>query len=476
MRKSWSLAHALFFSLGCATSTAFAQPLASGSFAQIASGAGLTSTITLVNTSSAQVQVHLKFFADDGSPLLLPLTLPQLGNSLDADSLDQTLPGNANLVVDVAVPVTSPVKAGSARLTSDGPVNGFVLIRTQGNGQEAILPLETRSASSYMVPFKNSSGAVTGIAVANLIAAPTNVSVIVRVGGGFQFDVGMITLPAGGHTSFVLDRQFPLTALLSGTLEFRTSSPGQISVAGLPFSPTGAFTAFPVFSNTFSGTGSIAQVAAGGGVTTTIVFLNTGSSTADLSIQFFGDDGMPLPLDLGIFGFGCSPAVSRATSSVERTIASGAACSVFASSFSKSPLVGSAHIAINGSGIGWIEYLAGPDRDAVVPLENRAASSFVLPYDNTNGTLTGVAIANLTVQTADVATVIRDDTGAQIGSGTIVLVPEGHSSFVLSDQFPVTTNRRGTVEFGTPGVGQISVLGLRFAPSGAVAGIPILAP
>ncbi len=301
MRKSWILAHAIFFSLGCATSTAFAQPLASGSFAQIASGAGLTSTITLVNTGGAQVQVHLKFFADDGSPLSLPLTLPQLGNSLDADSLDQTLPGNASLVVDVAVPITSPVKAGSARLTSDGPVNGFVLIRTLGNGQEAIVPLETRSASSYMVPFDNSRGDVTGIAVANSTSAATNVSVLVRVAGGFQFDVGTITLPAGGHTSFTLDQRFPITALLSGTLEFRTPSPGQISVAGLPFNPTGAFTAFPVFSNTFSGTGSIAHVAAGGGVTTTIVFVNTGSSTADLSIQFFGDDGMPLSAGPGNF-------------------------------------------------------------------------------------------------------------------------------------------------------------------------------
>jgi hypothetical protein len=112
----------------------------------------------------------------------------------------------------------------------------------------------------------------------------------------------------------------------------------------------------------------------------------------------------------------------------------------------------------------------------LVPLENRAAGFFVLPYDNTNGTLTGVAIANVAVQATDVAVVIRDDTGAQIGSGTISLVAEGHSSFVLSEQFQITSSGRGTIEFGTPGGGQISVLGLRFAPSGAIAGIPVLAP
>jgi hypothetical protein len=85
MGKSWILAHAIFFGLSCATGIAFAQALGSGSFAQIASGAGLTSTITLINTGGTQAEVHLKFFGDDGSPISLPLTLPQTGNSVDAD-------------------------------------------------------------------------------------------------------------------------------------------------------------------------------------------------------------------------------------------------------------------------------------------------------------------------------------------------------------------------------------------------------
>jgi hypothetical protein len=203
--------------------------------------------------------------------------------------------------------------------------------------------------------------------------------------------------------------------------------------------------------------------------------VNTGSSTANLTLQFFGDDGIPLPLFLGISGFGCSPAAAQA-SSVARTVDPGVTCGIVAVGAATSPpLVGSAQLAIDGSGIGWIAYGAGRN-EAFVPLENRAASSFVLPYDNTNGTLTGVAIANVAAQAADVPVVIRDDTGAQIGSATIVLVAEGHSSFVLSDQFPVTTNTLGTIEFGTPTAGQISVLGLRFAPSGAIAGIPVLAP
>ena len=57
---------------------------------------------------------------------------------------------------------------------------------------------------------------------------------------------------------------------------------------------TGTVTSFPALADAFSGTSSIAHVAAGSGVGTTIVFVNTGSAAANLSIQFFGDDE-PVP-------------------------------------------------------------------------------------------------------------------------------------------------------------------------------------
>ena len=60
-------------------------------------------------------------------------------------------------------------------------------------------------------------------------------------------------------------------------------------------------------------------------------------------------------------------------------------------------------------------------------------------------------------------------------SGTVPLTALGHTSFNLTDRFPVTAQRRGTVEFQTPAGGGISVLGLRFNPAGAFSTIPVLA-
>jgi len=88
-----------------------------------------------------------------------------------------------------------------------------------------------------------------------------------------------------------------------------------------------------------------------------------------------------------------------------------------------------------------------------VPLETRDASSYVLSFDNTSGLATGVAIANLASAEASVGVVIREETGANIGTGTIDLPPQGHNSFVLTDSslgFPITVGKRGTVEFDTP--------------------------
>jgi hypothetical protein len=52
-----------------------------------------------------------------------------------------------------------------------------------------------------------------------------------------------------GHRSFTLaDRYGTVTAQRRGTLEFKTPSPGQISVLGLSFNATGAFSTIPTIA------------------------------------------------------------------------------------------------------------------------------------------------------------------------------------------------------------------------------------
>jgi hypothetical protein len=116
----------------------------------------------------------------------------------------------------------------------------------------------------------------------------------------------------------------------------------------------------------------------------------------------------------------------------------------------------------------------GALQEAVALVENRTPSAFLLSFDNTANYATGVAVANLSGTSMTVPFVIRDDSGATLLSGSLVIAGLGHTSFVLSGNYPVTAARRGTMEFDAPPNGQISVIGFRFGPTGGISTIPAL--
>ena len=113
-------------------------------------------------------------------------------------------------------------------------------------------------------------------------------------------------------------------------------------------------------------------------------------------------------------------------------------------------------------------------QEAVVPIETGAASSITLVFDNTNGLATGVALASSSGVQVAVPVTLFDETGATLGTASINLLANGHTSFLLTDQFPAATNIRGSVEFGSIG-GQIGALGIRATAAGTYTSIPAMA-
>ena len=195
---------------------------------------------------------------------------------------------------------------GSVQLAGTGPVDGFAIFHQNLTSQEAVVPMETRNASSYLLAFDNTNGLVLGVAVENVSAQNAVIPVIIRDDSGVVISEpgASISLAGNGHTSFVLsdpDSGFPITADKRGTIEFDTPAGGQISVLGLRFSPpNNALTTIPALANVGTGGGSIAHVASGGdGWQTTFVLVNTGTSAAQMTLSFFNDvTGAPLSLPL----------------------------------------------------------------------------------------------------------------------------------------------------------------------------------
>jgi hypothetical protein len=442
----------------------------SGSMAHLAIGDGWSTTTVLMNPGTNYAQAHVGYFGDGGSPLLFPFSAG--GTVTTASAADQIMAAHSMFQVDSAAQPGDPLQEGSAHVSTDGDVNGFIRFRYAPRDQDATVPLETRKAGAYLLSFDNTNGIATGVAIANLSANAANLPVVMRDDTGAQIESASIPLAGKAHTAFVLADQFPNLANHSGTVEFDTPPGGRISVLGLRFPPGQQFTTIPVVASSDSGGGSLAHLAVGNGWTSTVELGNFGATTAQAHVKFFGDDGSPLPLALAF------AATTATTSTVDQPMAPHSRLVIQSTAIDSDPLqIGSAQLTTDGSVSGFIRFRYGPrNQEAIVPIESRNSSSYIVAFDNTNGLAAGVAVANLSANPATIPVLIRDSSGAQLGSGVVTLAANGHSAFVLSDQFISAAHQTGTVEFDAPAGSRISVLGLRFPASGAFSTIPVIVP
>ncbi len=437
-----------------------------GSFPQVAAGENWMTTFTIINKDNAPAQARLSLFEGSGGPLKVPLTFPQQPprpGPLEGASLDRTLSAHASLIIQTAEAKTA-AQIGWAQLAATGPVDAFAISRQFPGGQEAVVPLDTGSANSYLLAFDNTAGAALGVAVANLSAQAASVGIVIRDDSGAQVATGSLALAAGGQSSFVLAAQHPVTANKRGTIELDTPPSGRISTLGIrttPFKDALMLTAIPTLADIGTGGGSIPHFATGSGWESTFVLINTGKDAAPTTLNFYGDKGEPMsvPVELPQSGGGTHPVAS-----VKQTLASGAVLVVQTASPSTTTTAatGSAQISTEGHVGGFAILRFNPiGQEAVVPIESRGAGAYLLSFDNTNGTATNIAVNSVSAQPVQVPVVLRDDRGAQIGTGSIALAANGHRAFPLATQFRSTADNRGTIEFDSPPDGRIAVVGLR---------------
>ena len=447
-----------------------------GSMPHLAAEENWTTAFTLVNKGAATATARLSVFGDatdptGNGPLTLPLAFPQATapvSALLAASFDNSMPAKSSLIVDTAGSQTPPVLVGSAQLSATGAVDGFAIFHLIPGAQEAVVPMETRNAGSYLLAFDNTGGVVLGVAVENVSPQSGNIGVVIRDDTGTIISAPSTTISLAGsaHTSFVLSQQYPVTAAIRGTIEFDTPSGGRISVLGIRTTPEGTsntLTTIPALASVGTGGGSIAHLATGNGWQTTFVLVNTGAASAQAHLKFFADNGTPLSLPLAFPQAGGGASTTAAT--LDRTLPAGASLIVQSTAplSDPAPTIGSAQLTTDGNVGGFVIFRFNPNgQEAVVPLESRNATGYILAFDNTASTATGVAINAVSAQAVNIPVIVRDDTGAQITTDTLSLAANGHLAFTLAvDKYPAAANIRGTVEFDAPAGAQIGALGIR---------------
>jgi hypothetical protein len=275
-----------------------------------------------------------------------------------------------------------------------------------------------------------------------LLTAPAGCPWTVSGPDWVQIELGSSSGIGSGSVGYIVDQNFS-AAPLSATL----------TVGGQPFTiqqQAGSASVGP-----FGFVGFMPHLAAEGGWRTMFTLVNTGSTASGTTIStvVYGDDGNLLSLPLT---FPQQPSQGPVTEAwVNQTLAPNQAFIFDASGPANVPFMqGSAQVWASGNRVDGFPIVDGfaifhfdpSGQEAVVPL---GGSGYVIPFDNTNGILTGIAVENSSGPLTFPVTLL-DDTGKQIGTGTesITLAGYGHHvSFVLSTQFPLTANMRGTFEF-----------------------------
>jgi beta-lactamase superfamily II metal-dependent hydrolase len=445
-----------------------------GSLGQIASAGTWKMILNFLNLRSTPLDTTMNFFDNGGNPLSLPFTFPQspATGTVVASTLNRTLAPNAQLLLESTGPDDQPALIGWSQLLGTAGVNGYGIFANPALKWEAVVPLEARDSSRYTLAFDNTSGLAAGLAIANLVNQPSTVPVVIRDSNGIQIGTATIGLPALGHTSFMLNTAYPVTAGNRGTIEFQTPALGRISVLGLRANGV-SLTTLPVLADVTATGGSITHTLFNGGFTNSFTLVNTGPSPASYTLNFFDENGTALQVPLQLL----QTAEMVTTASLTRNLSGYGTVTIQTIGQSGlSVVAGSAQLTTTGtvSGFGifnWIQF----GQEASVPLETRTANSYVLAFDNTNGLSTGLALANVAATPATVSVVIRDDAGNVLQNPSLNLVGQGHTAFMLPDTYSVTVGKRGTVVFVTPVGGRISAIGLRATPAGNLTTIPVMA-
>ncbi|HEY3440912.1 MAG TPA: hypothetical protein VGK29_09180 [Paludibaculum sp.] len=445
---------------------------------QLADGQSWQTTITLVNMENAQSDFTLRFYAQDGSLLRLPIE----GNPGRLEAYQGVIPPGGSRTIRTAG-TDAALSQGWAELETTHQIGGVGIFRQRIAGSpdlEAAVSV-TNPANRFLLAFDNLQSFVTSMALVNTNTVQSRgLNITGRLENGGPLFSDTINLPPRGQTAVESFTRFPSTANQRGVLDMTSS--GDFTGLGLRFNPTHAFTSFPVLTIPTAPAPSqlLSQLADGGTVDswqTTIVLVNLDTQPAPFTLKFWSPNGVPLAVPI--------TGQAAPVTTISNTIAAGGTQTITTQGGSTNPFGGGSTPLITG----WTELLSNnsvggiavfrqrvtgrPDFEAGVTA-TASGRNFLLPYDNTENFVTSMAIVNTNATTgATVSVTLRDESGTVLGTDSIGLNPRGQFSFRLIDRFPLLANRRGVVEFITNGP-DISGLGLRFNPSGAYTSLPAL--
>jgi hypothetical protein len=230
-------------------------------------------------------------------------------------------------------------------------------------------------------------------------------------------------------------------------------------------------------SSTSFGDTVLAQVADGGGWQTLITIVNLRPTPNNFTIDCYGDDGNPKVYSWsGVGPHASLTGALQSYGSIEVTTAGTTVatntgwCYLNTSPSSQGDIAGFAIFRNVPSG-----------QEVSVETGSILSKSLILAFDNTGGYSYGVALVNPDANicgsvTDNVGVSIKDPNGVEFATSTFSMASCGHTSFVLTDKFPATRNKAGTITFTLTSGLTLTGLGLRASPGFALTSVSMFEP
>jgi len=466
-------------------------PARVGAFSQVASGAGWKTSLYISNISASAADLTLYFWADNGSPLTLPLTVTQTGGAqtLSASNWSGTIGANSTVLLETSGPAGQNL-TGWAEVLSAGSLSGYGVFHytsAAGIQSEATVPMETKAQWNMLVPYELNSGFQAGIAMNNWSCADA-------LPGSFTFydaagnSVGStpVSMDPCSHQSFMLsDRNAALNGN-RGLLKFFPTGGDGLTGLGIRVNPAGGITSTPLLEpvgpqNEVNGepmSGVFSHVAAGGGWKTSLYLVNPVPDTTTVTVKIHADPNLPAELPLRITQGGKTSEVTTASTTL--TLAPNETVLLESNTASDTAWTGWVQVAsrlvIAGYGVFHYTSPAGVESEGTVTLDNPGVPTYslALPYEAAGNFQMGVALANLEGVATTVTATAYDISGVKVGTATVDLGAAGHKSLMLSELIPATAGNRGFLLFKPSGDGLLAGLGIRVNPTGGFTSAPTI--
>ena len=423
--------------------TGFEEIVYTHFFADISTGAGVSSVLHLTNPSRDDaVSGSVDFVADDGTPLAVAVNgnPPQTSFAISIPPLGS---------MDLATAGSGESQRASVRIQADRPVGGVVETALPELGSVGVA--ESQFLTGFIAPaaIDRDAGISTRITVMN---GGAETSLKLTLGAGQQeVEATDIPVPANARFTGFVHELFPRVSDFDGIIILEA---GPMAAAAVQVRSRGdevLMSPLNPYARTGNPTGTVffPHVANGDGVVSSIMLVNVPQVQGDTvrgRLDFFDDAGNPWEIDLEGLG---------SVTSVPLTLAGG--MQVFTTSGEGEMVTGSARVVFTDEGFdGAFVHFSLPTVGRVGVSPSRPIDGFISPVKRIEeaGVTTMVALHS-TGADVTLNLTLRDASGRAISRGTASMrIPaNGHAARRIEEIFPRASlaNFQGTltVEGGT---------------------------